>query len=49
MYIGDCRNYPNCHYSEEQFNNLIKPKRINQIAIWTANIGKSSVLILINM
>ena len=44
MYIGDCRNYPDCHYSEDQLNNLIKPKSINQMAIWTTNIDKSSVI-----
>ena len=44
MYIGDCRNYPNCHYSEVQLNNLIKPKSINQMAIWTTNIDKSSAI-----
>ena len=44
MYIGECKNYPDCHYSEDQLNNLLKPKSINQMAIWTTNIDKSSAI-----
>ena len=44
MYIGECKNYPDCHYSEDQLNNLIKPKSINQMAIWSTTIDMSSAI-----
>ena len=44
MYIADCRQYPDCHYSEEGLNNLIDPKNTNQMYIWTATEDKSSAL-----
>ena len=44
MYIGDCRNYPNCHYNVNELENLIAPKAINKMAIWTTETDKSSVI-----
>ena len=44
MYIGECKSYPDCHYSEDQLNNLIKPRSINQMAIWTTYIDMSSAI-----
>ena len=44
MYIADCREYPNCHFTESQLDNLIEPKPVNQMSIWTTKEDKSSVL-----
>ena len=44
MYIAHCREYPNCHFTESQLENLIEPKPVNQMSIWTTNEDKSSVL-----
>ena len=44
MYISDCRNYPNCHYTINDLNNLISPQPINQMTIWTTENDKSSAI-----
>ena len=44
MYIAECKTYPNCHYTESQLSNLIEPKPVNQMTIWTTNEDKSSTL-----
>ena len=44
MFIGDCRKYPDCHYDINKLDNLIAPKAINQMSIWTTDIDKSSTI-----
>ena len=44
MFIGECRNYPKCHYSKSELNNLFFQKSINQMAIWTTYNDKSSAI-----
>ena len=44
MYIGECRNYPDCHYSLEALNNLKSPKETNQMTIFTTDQDKSSAI-----
>ena len=44
MYIAHCRDYPDCHFNLNQLDNLIAPKPINQMSIWTTMEDKSSVL-----
>ena len=44
MYISDCRSYPNCQYTKDDLQNLIEPKNINQMSIWTTVDGKSSAI-----
>ena len=44
MYIGDCRFYPDCHYSEQALGNLIETKNTNQMTIWTTTDSKSSAI-----
>ena len=44
MYIAKCDDYPDCNYNEEELKNLIQPKPINRMTIWTTNEDKSSVL-----
>ena len=42
MYISDCRNYPDCHYSQSDLPNLIEVQPTNQMSIWTTVDDKSS-------
>ena len=44
MYIGDCRTYPNCTYSESQLSIMPDPKNTNQMFIWTTADDKSSAI-----
>ena len=44
MYIGDCRTYPDCHYSEDVLDNLIEANKMNQMEIWHTNNDKSSAI-----
>ena len=44
MYISYCRNYPNCHNSKEELKNLVEPKNINQMSIWTTEDDTSSAI-----
>ena len=44
MYISDCRSYPDCHYAKDELKNLIEPRNINQMSIWTTEDDKSSAI-----
>ena len=44
MYIGECRNYPDCHYDLSALDNLKSPKETNQMSIFTTDQDKSSAI-----
>ena len=44
MFIDYCKTYPNCHTQESQLANLVEPKNINQMYIWTTFEDKSSAI-----
>ena len=39
MYIAKCEKFPNCLYSKDELTNMIKPKKINKMAIWENSIN----------
>ena len=38
MYVTECNSFPNCIYNAEDFQMMIKPKRINRMTIWENTI-----------
>ena len=42
MYINNCKFYPDCQFTEDVLGNLIEPKPVNQMTIWTTEDDKSS-------
>ena len=44
MYIADCKNYPNCYYTNSDLNDLVKSTTLNNIKLWSTNIDKSSAI-----
>ena len=44
MYISDCRNYPDCHFSQSELSNLVEVQPTNQMSVWTTTDDKSSAL-----
>ena len=44
MYIAECKTFPYCKYNVEDLNNLISPKDVNKMTIWTTTIDKSSAI-----
>ena len=40
-YITQCDNYPNCIYSIKDFENMIKPKRLNRMTIYEKRINRN--------
>ena len=44
MYVADCRNYPDCHYTKDDFSNLYEPVIMNRMSIYTTEIDKSSAI-----
>lgn len=40
MYITECKTFPNCCYSLDDFKSMTKPKRINRMALWDQQVNR---------
>ena len=40
MYITECKTFPNCIYSLDDFKSMIKPKKINRMEIWDQKVNR---------
>ena len=41
MYVTNCTTFPECTYTEELFQNMAKPKRVNRMTIWEEPIDET--------